>query len=82
MSPAGIPRAAILPILLDIAPDEDLSGLKDDAFRCASRWNLSCMDFLISSAELQKSYRIQIPRRHYVRVFLDDQHGEISGPPR
>ena len=53
-------RAAILDILHDIAPDEDLTGLKEDVpFR--EQLELDSMDFLDIVMELRKRYRIQIP---------------------
>ncbi len=66
MSPAGI-RAAILDILSDIAPDEDLSGLKDDV-PLREQMELDSMDFLDIVMELRKRYRIQIPEDDYVQL--------------
>jgi acyl carrier protein len=63
MAPADI-RNEILDILSDIAPDEDLSGLKDDvAFR--EQLELDSMDFLDIVMELRKRHRIQIPESDY-----------------
>ena len=63
MAPAEI-RNVILDILGDIAPDEDLSDLKDDvAFR--EQLELDSMDFLDIVMELRKRYRIQIPEEEY-----------------
>ena len=57
-------REAVHTILADIAPDEDLSGLKDDvAFR--DQLDLDSMDFLDIVMELRKRYRIQIPEEDY-----------------
>ena len=57
-------RDVILDILKDIAPDEDLSDLKDDvAFR--DQLELDSMDFLDIVMELRKRYRIQIPEEEY-----------------
>ncbi len=57
-------KEAILDILSDIAPDEDLSGLKEDvAFR--DQLELDSMDFLDIVMELRKRYRIQIPEEDY-----------------
>jgi acyl carrier protein len=57
-------REAVLTILSDIAPDEDLSELKDDvAFR--DQLELDSMDFLDIVMELRKRYRIQIPEEDY-----------------
>ncbi|MCG8585937.1 MAG: acyl carrier protein [Pirellulales bacterium] len=60
-------REVILDILSDIAPDEDLSGLKDDvSFR--EQLELDSMDFLDIVMELRKRYRIQIPEEEYTEL--------------
>ena len=57
-------REAIIEILSDIAPDEDLSGLEEEiAFR--DQLELDSMDFLDIVMELRKRYRIQIPEEDY-----------------
>ena len=60
-------RDEILDILADIAPDEDLSGLKDDqSFR--EQMELDSMDFLDIVMELRKRHRVQIPEDDYVEL--------------
>ncbi len=67
MSPAEI-REEIIDILSEIAPDEDLSDLKDDvSFR--EQMELDSMDFLDIVMELRKRHRVQIP---------EDQYGELA----
>ncbi len=57
-------QKAILDILSDIAPDEDLSGLAEDVpFR--DQLELDSMDFLDIVMELRKRYRVQIPEEDY-----------------
>ncbi len=57
-------REAVLGILGDIAPDEDLSALKDDVpFR--EQLDMDSMDFLDIIMELRKRYRVQIPEQDY-----------------
>jgi len=57
-------KEAIIDILSDIAPDEDLGDLKEDlAFR--DQLELDSMDFLDIVMELRKRYRIQIPEEEY-----------------
>jgi len=57
-------EAAILDILADIAPDEDLSGLDANVpFR--DQIELDSMDFLDIIMELRKRYRVQIPEEDY-----------------
>jgi acyl carrier protein len=66
MTPADI-REAVIDILSDIAPDEDLSDLKDDvSFR--EQLELDSMDFLDIVMELRKRYRVQVP---------EDKYGEL-----
>ena len=60
-------RDEILDILGDIAPDEDLSELKDDqSFR--EQMELDSMDFLDIVMELRKRHRVQIPEDDYVEL--------------
>jgi acyl carrier protein len=57
-------REEVLDILHDIAPDEDLSQLKDEVnFR--DQMELDSMDFLDIVMELRKRHRIQIPEEDY-----------------
>lgn len=57
-------RQVVLGILARIAPDEDLSDLKDEvAFR--EQMELDSMDFLDIVMELRKLYRVQIPEEDY-----------------
>jgi acyl carrier protein len=60
-------RDEILDILGDIAPDEDLSDLKDEqSFR--EQMELDSMDFLDIVMELRKRHRVQIPEDDYVEL--------------
>lgn len=60
-------RDEVLEILEDIAPDDDLSDLKDDApFR--EQLELDSMDFLDIVMELRKRHRIQIPEEDYEQL--------------
>jgi len=60
-------RDAVVDILSDIAPDEDLSQLKEDvAFR--EQLELDSMDFLDIVMELRKRYRVQIPEEDYPQL--------------
>jgi len=60
-------RSAILEILSDILPDEDLSELKDDV-PLREQIELDSMDFLDIVMELRKRYRIQIPEDDYIHM--------------
>jgi acyl carrier protein len=60
-------KETILDILSDIAPDDDLSALRDDvAFR--EQMQLDSMDFLDIVMELRKRYRVQIPEEDYLHL--------------
>lgn len=64
-------KQAILDILSDIAPDEDLSDLKADVdFR--DQLEMDSMDFLDIVMELRKRYRIQIPEEDYPQLASMD----------
>ncbi len=66
MAPEEI-RQAIIEILEDIAPDEDLSNLDDNvSFR--EQMELDSMDFLDIVMELRKRYRVQVPEEDYVQL--------------
>lgn len=60
-------KQAILDILSDITPDDDLSDLKEDVpFR--EQLDLDSMDFLDIVMELRKRYRVQIPEQDYPQL--------------
>jgi acyl carrier protein len=60
-------REEVAAILADIAPDEDLSNLKEEVpFR--DQLELDSMDFLDIVMELRKRYRIQIPEEEYTEL--------------
>jgi acyl carrier protein len=66
MTPAEI-RDEILDILENIAPDEDLTDLKDDvAF--VDQLELDSMDFLDIVMELRKRHRVQVPEEKYTEL--------------
>lgn len=66
MSPEEI-RQAIIEILEDIAPDEDLSNL-NDAVSFREQMELDSMDFLDIVMELRKRYRVQVPEEDYPQL--------------
>ncbi len=66
MAPEEI-RSAVLEILEDIAPDEDLSAL-DDSKSFRDQMELDSMDFLDIVMELRKRYRVQIPEEDYGKL--------------
>ena len=66
MTPVEI-RQVVLDILGDIAPDEDLSKLKEDV-PLREQLELDSMDFLDIVMELRKRYRVQIPEDDYIQL--------------
>jgi acyl carrier protein len=78
MAPEEI-RNVILEILEDIAPDEDLSGLKDEvSFR--EQMELDSMDFLDIVMELRKRYKVQIPEEEYGQLASMDSTVNYLSP--
>lgn len=78
MAPDRI-RQVILDILENIAPDEDLSDLRDDVpFR--EQMELDSMDFLDIVMELRKQYRVQIPEEDYPNLTTMDSTVQYLTP--
>ncbi|HEX3655927.1 MAG TPA: acyl carrier protein [Pirellulales bacterium] len=60
-------REAVVEILSDIAPDDDLSTLDDEKpFR--EQLEMDSMDFLDIVMELRKRYRVQVPEEDYLQL--------------
>lgn len=57
-------RKIIIDIIAEIAPDEDLSNLKDDV-RLRDQLELDSMDFLDIVMELRKQHNIEVPEADY-----------------
>ena len=74
MNPEEI-RQAIIDILSQIVPDEDLSDL-DDAVSFREQIELDSMDFLDIVMELRKQYRVQVPEDDYPN--LDTMAGTVE----
>jgi acyl carrier protein len=66
MAPEEI-REAIVDILGDITPDDDLSQL-DDNLPFRDQLELDSMDFLDIVMELRKRYRVQVPEEDYPQL--------------
>ncbi len=72
-------KEAIISILSDIAPDEDLGDLKEDVpFR--EQLEMDSMDFLDIVMELRKRYRIQIPEEDYPELASMESTVEYLEP--
>ncbi len=57
-------RKAILDIISDIAPDEDLGTIKDDE-NLRDQFDLDSMDFLDIVMELRKRFNLEVPEKDY-----------------
>ena len=72
-------REAVLQILSDITPDEDLSALNDDApFR--QQLELDSMDFLDIVMELRKRYKVEVPEADYGHLASLDSCATYLAP--
>jgi acyl carrier protein len=57
-------RQAVIDIITDIAPDEDLASLSDDK-PLRDQIDLDSMDFLDIVMELRKRHSIEVPEADY-----------------
>ena len=57
-------RQAVVDILEDIAPDEDVTAIKDDV-TLRDQMDLDSMDFLDIVMELRKRFNIEVPESDY-----------------
>ncbi|HEY3321536.1 MAG TPA: acyl carrier protein [Planctomycetota bacterium] len=64
-------RTAILDIIHDIAPDEDLSSVKGE-LRLREQIELDSMDFLDIIMELRKRYNVEVPEADYGKLATLD----------
>ena len=60
-------RQAILDIIKDIAPDENLGSIKDEV-RLRDQLDLDSMDFLDIVMELRKRYGVEVPEAEYMEL--------------
>ena len=61
----------ILDIIATVAPDADLSDLKDDV-RLRDQLDMDSMDFLDIVMELRKRHKIEVPKEDYPRLATLD----------
>ena len=57
-------RKAILDIISDIAPDEDIASIKDEE-KLRDQFDLDSMDFLDIVMELRKRFNLEVPEKDY-----------------
>lgn len=60
-------REIILGIIAVVAPDADLSDVKDDV-RLRDQLDMDSMDFLDIVMELRKRYKIEVPKEDYPQL--------------
>ena len=72
-------KQVVLDIIADIAPDEDLTGVKSDV-RLRDQLQLDSMDFLDIVMELRKRHGIEVPEADYVQLASLDSCAEYLTP--
>lgn len=72
-------RDAIINIIADIAPDEDLANL-NDAEPLRDQIELDSMDFLDIVMELRKQYKVEVPEDDYPQLATIDGCVEYLEP--
>ncbi|PKK91929.1 MAG: acyl carrier protein [Candidatus Wallbacteria bacterium HGW-Wallbacteria-1] len=72
-------RSAVLEIIADIAPDEELDDLKGD-IRIRDQIELDSMDFLDIIMELRKRYKVEVPEDDYMQLSTLDGCVEYLEP--
>jgi acyl carrier protein len=72
-------KQAVIEIIADIAPDEDLGNLKPDA-RLRDQLQLDSMDFLDIVMELRKRHDIEVPESDYMQLASLDSCAEYLTP--
>ncbi|MFP5490066.1 MAG: acyl carrier protein [Bacteriovoracia bacterium] len=60
-------RQVVLDIISDIAPDEDLAGIKDEV-SLREQIDLDSMDFLDIVMELRKRHKVEVPAEDYPKL--------------
>ena len=60
-------RTVVVDIIRDIAPDEDLSAVKDD-LALRDQLDLDSMDFLDIVMELRKRHKLEVPPEDYPQL--------------
>jgi acyl carrier protein len=72
-------KQAVVDIIADIAPDEDLTNLKPDV-RLREQLQLDSMDFLDIVMELRKRHGIEVPEADYMQLASLDSCAEYLTP--
>lgn len=72
-------KQAVLDIIADIAPDEDLSHVKPEV-RLRDQLQLDSMDFLDIVMELRKRHGIEVPEADYLQLASLDSSADYLTP--
>ena len=72
-------RQIVLDIIAEIAPDEDLSGVKPEV-RLRDQLDLDSMDFLDIVMELRKQHGIEVPEEEYQELASLDSSASYLLP--
>jgi acyl carrier protein len=72
-------RKLVIDIISDIAPDEDVTGVKPDV-RLRDQLQLDSMDFLDIVMELRKRHGIEVPEADYMQLASLDSCAEYLTP--
>jgi acyl carrier protein len=72
-------KQAVVAIIADIAPDEDLSNLKSEV-RLRDQLQLDSMDFLDIVMELRKRHGIEVPEADYGQLASLDSCADYLTP--
>ncbi len=72
-------KKLVTEIIADIAPDEDLTGLKPDV-RLREQLQLDSMDFLDIVMELRKRHGIEVPEADYMQLATLDSCANYLEP--
>lgn len=72
-------KKLVTEIIADIAPDEDLNGLKSDV-RLREQLQLDSMDFLDIVMELRKRHGIEVPEADYMQLATLDSCANYLEP--
>jgi acyl carrier protein len=72
-------KNVVLDIITDVAPDEDITGLKSNE-SLRDQLDLDSMDFLDIVMELRKRHQIEVPSEDYPRLATLDSCVEYLAP--
>lgn len=72
-------KKIVLDIISVVAPDAELSEIKDD-IRLRDQLDMDSMDFLDIVMELRKRYKIEVPKEDYPKLASLNSCAEYLAP--